>query len=298
MASLLKSAALIFAALPMLQAAEESVVRRASHVYLIRIVSAKPGDWRPAPRRTRTRSVELRVRIEKALKGAGNPGELTIVVDQSEPSGPMDVAVPGAWSGQSIDASTEYVVFSHSASLAEKDTLEVRPAREALADTQLALQSDALGWTVLQALQHGAGHPLGPLFVQYASSRLPEILFDDFAQFDGLMTLLEKEALSASVRLATLEEIFSRFLLADPAPPGFVARLAAASLRMIVGKDLAVRQRLIETLLPNLVGIEGGATPKAASDVLSDYRMDAERAKRFLRAEPGSSAARLLVWLN
>jgi hypothetical protein len=298
MDSLLKSATLILAAVQMVHGAEESIIRRAGHIYLIRIVSAKPGEWQPAPRRTRTRNVELRVRIEKALKGGGKPGELTIAVSQTEPSGPMDVAVPGVWSRQSIDASAEYVVFSDSASLAEKDTLGVRPAREAQADTDLALHSDALGWTLLQGLEHGAGQPLGPLFVQYASSRLPEILFDDYAQFAGLMTLLEKGAVSASFRLAILEEIFSRFLLTDPAPPRFVARLAAGSLRMIVGQDLVLRQRLIETLLPNLVGLEGGATPKAASDVLSDYRMDAERARSFLRAERGNSAARLLVWLH
>jgi hypothetical protein len=296
-ASVIRSILLTATVAAMAQGAQESIVRTANDIFVIRIISSKPGEWRQSARQTKTRTVQLQIRAEKVLKGDGKPGETSIMISQTEPSGAMDVSVPGVWSRQSVDPSTTYVVFSKSHSLAESETIAVRPAQEALADTNLAIECELGRLTLPQCLEHGANHPLGILFAEYAAARLPEILFNRYDQFNALMAILEKESVGRLVRETLIEEIFSSFLLADPAPPHFVARLAAGSLRLIVQPDEKLRQRIVETLLPNLVGLEGGATKKSSA-VLAEYPADAERAKRFLQTEPRAPAQRILAWLR
>ncbi len=287
----------------MVQANGESVIQKSSHILLVSVTSASAGEWRPAPRRLKTRTVELRVRIERELKGKAAPNEATIQISQTEPATPMITSVPGVWSGKPIDTATRYVVFSNSPSarssdvLAESATLRVVAAKDALADAELAISADGHKWSLDETLEHAGTKAVGSIFTEYATSRIGEVLFSDPAEFDRVLKVLEKPGVDNRFRLAMMEKIYGKFLLGDAAPPALVTSLVISTFRIARLPDgKALDDRLLGVLLPHLAGIQGGGSKRSATEVFRNHPGDLENAKKVLASHP--EAGPLLRWLS
>jgi hypothetical protein len=215
-------------------------------------------------------------------------------------------AVPGVWSDKPLHAGDQYVVFCESASsratvvLLESSTLRVAAADEVLADVELALTSESFSLpNALRRLQNRRSS-VGPLFGEYISARLDEVMFQHADDFDRVMSFLEAPGLPERFRGLVVGNVYSKLLAADPVPLGFASRLAVASFRIVALPDAAnLRENLLQTYLPNLVGLEGGARSKSADEVFAAYPRDRDDAEQTLEKYQGDAAASsLLAWLR
>jgi len=284
-----------------------SILFRATHILLVHIESADPGEWSVPDHLVRTRTNALRLRWEKTLKGKVSFDTVVISVKQSEPAIPRRFAVPGVWSGKRLASGEQYLVFANSRStnagviLQETSTLEVLEAEQALIDVELALDSERGHWTLSQAVAHARDRSgsLGPLFAQYLATRLARLPSTNVVEFDAVMAFVEAPALSSRFRQVLLSEVYANSLMNDPVPDKFAARLAVASFHILARPDAGpLREDLISTLLPNLVGLKGGARKQTAADVFRDFPADREKAEQILTADTAPAAAYLLHWLR
>jgi hypothetical protein len=81
-------------------------------------------------------------------------------------------------------------------------------------------------------------------------------------------------------------------MLYDPAPRLFLKALLDSTRRLLQGpRGELFRRDVLDTFLPNLLGIAGGLKPKSASDVLGNERPQFEQ---FLRQ---FDAGAMLPWV-
>jgi hypothetical protein len=88
--------------------------------------------------------------------------------------------------------------------------------------------------------------------------------------------------------------------LADPAPAGFAERLARGAPHVLArgaGEPLATQ--LVDTYLPNLLGLSGRATRKGPRAIFGDDAAARARAREaLLRRAPSAGRAALLAWIE
>jgi hypothetical protein len=288
-----------------------SVILQATHILLLQIESADSGSWAQETARTQARSVKLQISLREVLKGSVGDDTSTnieISVQQTAGLGSRIFAVPGVWSGKPVSAGTRLVVFCRSSSrnaisiLQESHALAVLPPEECLSDVRRALDAEREHVTLPELIPRFAGGPdsPGPLFAEYMAARLDEVLFEDREGFNELLSSLEMPVLPPRFRGLLLRTLFERVLLADPAPPGFAERLVVAALRIAMLPDAApLRPDLLTNYLPNLLGLEGGATRKVADSVFLGFPGERERAERALTDYPEpAEAALILDWIR
>jgi hypothetical protein len=214
------------------------------------------------------------------------------------PSGPWAAArpVPGA----------TLVVFSSAASadpravLAESAILRVTGAEIVGHDVRRALALDRAGGP-LQA--HIAAvtepPPLTALFGEYLMARVAEEkLHADPDGFASLMTWLEKPERSAALQLSVVQSLTGK-VITDSAPGRIIDRLALAALRiLVVTDDDALAGQLVDTYLPNLLGLEGSLPRRTVATVTSGDADMRARALAAVRRRPASvTRERMSDWL-
>jgi hypothetical protein len=299
------------AAVPADRGLSTSVILQATHMLLIQIESADSGSWAQETARTQARSVKLQISLREVLKGSVGDDTSTnieIPVQQAAGLGSRIFAVPGVWSGKLLNAGTRHVVFCRSSSvnandiLQEAHTMAVMSSGECLSDVRRTLDAEREHVTLPELIPRFAGDPdsLGPLFAEYMAARLDEVLFRDAEGFNELMSSLETPIVSSRFRGIILREIYSRALLADPAPPGFDDRLVVGTLRIIALPEAApLHDDLLKTYLPNLLGLEGGATKKRAESIFRRFPGEREQAERVLSAYATPAIAALVLdWIR
>jgi hypothetical protein len=287
-----------------------SVVLRSTHILLVEIVVASPSEWQPQPRRTQQRIVRLKLGMQEVLKGEIDEAVGTTVttdVDQIEIVGSRLFAVPGVWSGNPVTPGTQLVVCSRSTSrkaaeiLREANTTAVFPAGEELEEIRWALECEKERWPLPDSLDRLAQRShAGALSAEYLAARLGEVLYADPAGFSRLMDTLESPGFPEPLREILVRAVFSRLLLNDPTPPVFAERTIIGSFRLLALPEAsALANNLVGTYLPNLLGLEGGATAKTASETFRRFPEEQAKAEQRLRVFTGpASTARLQDWLS
>ena len=283
-------------ALFMAMSASPSIILEAPSITLMRIEAASPGRWRPAGRYERRRIVRLEVQVERVFKGPLRPGgRFEIEAEQREPVGRY-FATGGAWSGKVIEKGLQYVVFSR----APLEVLRVADAGEA-ADVELALEFEKNGWPMSGLQQHAGPHrrSLGRLFAEYLGARLPEAARGDPRQWESILVFIEGTELSPSFRAMAAVAAMDAVLMQPPAEPAIVRRTARMGFRLLAMPDAnGLHSRLVQSYLPNLVGLEGSEPRRAPAGIFSDQPDAREQAVKALEALPVSSARdRLEAWL-
>lgn len=284
-----------------------SDILRSTHIVALTILSASPGAWSETGR-YRVRDVDMTVRLDRALKGAATESEGVVVaveVKQFEPAGDFIFAVPGAWSGQNLSVGEGFLVFSIAFDgddlthlLADPQCIRVFPAADALPDVELALVagSPEMSLPRLLALTANRKSSYGALFAGYVAARLPELFFREFADFDAVMRELEDPALSPVARDILFEDCYTKMIMLDPAPPQFVARLIAGTVRVLAlpGTE-GLGRNIAQTYLPNLLGLEGAAVRKNADAVFDG---DSELRERAAAAFQAAGGAGVVEWIH
>jgi hypothetical protein len=288
-----------------------SELLRAKYILLMVFDSISFGLWAPDGEMLESRVGKAEVRIQRVLKG-----EIEIEPESALPislktwrnEGPRFVAVPEVWSGYEIAPGAAFVVFSKAcgveteALLVEPCAFAVRPADAALAEVQLVSELATPETRLPDLVTRLTARPeiLTLLSARYAAARLREVLFGDLAGFDHVLSEAENLKAPAIFRRTVITEAYDDLMMLDPAEAPFIARLIWGSVRMLgSGTEPGFASRVLETYVPNLLGLEGGLSNKRSSDVFADANEKLRETATILRGNtqlPGRE--RLLEWLE
>lgn len=289
-----------------------SIVLQATHILRIRMEDADVGGWSAPRDGWLQRSAHLTITLLEVLKGTVDrrPGEqMRLRVTQYSSGSPRRPAAPGVWSNQPLDSGTELLAFASSGadrpveSLLEEGTCQqIMPAEGNLANVRLALRADAEGLPpaaiVNLALQQASS--LGYLFAEYLWAKLAGPALADLTVFQSLMRLLETPELSPIARWALINAVYSTTVHSPAATPEHVHRLARAFFRLLeVDQDPSVTDNIVQTFLPNLLGVQGGLPDRDADDVFRDSPQERAKVEAILRRYQGTASTQaLLAWLG
>jgi hypothetical protein len=287
-----------------------SEILRARYILLAVIDSISFGEWEPDQPMLERCTGNARIRIERLLKGeiATAPDRVfTVEVTIWRNAGPRFVAVPGVWSECGIGAGAAFVVFSSAcradpaALLTEPCAFAVRPAGSALSEVELIseLATPETRLPALVAALAARRDSLTVLSARYVAARLRELLFSDPSGFHSILSEVENPAAKTDFRRIVISEAYDDLMMLDPAVPTFIARLIWGSVRMFgSGTAPEFAGRVLETYIPNLLGIEGGLSKKRARDVFEHAQKSRQETETILRNRtelPGRE--RILTWL-
>jgi hypothetical protein len=285
-----------------------SVMLRATHILVIRIESSQAGEWSPDPSGDwLRRSVALTIRLEERLKGITREEvgtSLDLQVTQYASPSLWVTGLPGVWSEPSVEPGMRLVAFCRSegdrtAELLVEPACELlMPAENALVDARLAMRAETerLDVAALLAEAREVAASLGHLFVEYLWEAHGGAFLWDAKAFESLMQLLENPDLALIARATLVSQLTTRFL-AGPAAPANRARLALAMFRLLeIGQAAPLRDNILETFLPNLLGLPGGAAQVTVDEVFRDHPDERRRAESLVR-ELQPAAQALIQWL-
>lgn len=288
-------------------------ILRATHILLVTVLESAPHAWTPVSERLQRRDVDVVFSISRVLKGvtAESPGvPVRATVQQFEVIGDRYFRVPGVWSEKELVREARFVTFSSSAFgtefsaagslLTEPECFVVDRGNSAVFDVALAdwagTPPEPLGSLMRATAPQRPDY--GKFFARYVEARLPEILFHNVSDFDAVMDAVEDPALSPVARWLILSGVCSWCIMLDPAPPAYVARLVTAIARVVSQPvDASLQVNMLQTFLPNVLGIVGGAQPKPAREVFADQPERRVLTESLLAAYPDRAAATaLLEW--
>jgi hypothetical protein len=276
-----------------------SIVLQATHILYVAVVAAQPGPWKDVDRLVKKREVAVSFKLLRAFKGDVGKEEGTVVkaaIEQFDGKISRTFALPGAWSGKSLDADARHVVFASGAggvaALLQAPKMVLSPD-EALADVELVHEEDAqhLPLAKLLAAAQGAAPKLGLLFPEYLLQRHGAALLASAPLFDDAARLLESPRLSPTARGALLHELSSALDQHESAP-GVEDRFIRALFHLLESpeaRDFA--DEVVQVYLPNRIA------RRPARAVFARSQPELERARKATAAR-GAEAAAILEWLD
>jgi hypothetical protein len=294
MAQFVASLVLVAAAASCLEA---ETIFNAPTIALVRIKTASAGPWSFVGPNEKQRLVELNVVVERMLRGSQRTGaSLKIEAEQQESLG-RDVAVPGPWSGKTLEPGLRYLVFFQT----ELKALRVTDAGEA-EGAELALCFESHKWPLIE-LERRAGpkrNLLGHLFAEYLKTKLPAAVSQDARQWNSILNFLEAPGLTLPFRLEASIAAMDSALMSSPAPDLIVQRTVIMAFRLLSLPDRnGFHDRVVANYLPNLLGQQGSEPRRSASKIFAEYPGDRQRAVKALGQIPSSEARNSLMdWLT
>lgn len=283
-----------------------SIVLRATHILVIRIEASQVGEQSPDPSGWLRREVSLTLRLEERLKGNTREdigASLSLQITQYASTSPWATRLPGVWSDQPVEPGTRLVAFCRSegdrtAELLVEPACELlMPAESALADARLAMRAETerLDVEALLAEAREVAASLRHLFVEYLWEAHGGAFLWNPKAFESLMQLLEHPDLALIARATLVSQLTTRFL-AGPAEPANRARLALAMFRLLeIDQAAPLRDNILETFLPNLLGLPGGAAQITVDEVFRNHPDERRRAESLVR-ELQPAAQALIQW--
>jgi hypothetical protein len=294
------------------QADSTSEILRATHIVLVRLAQVTFGPQQPGGDFLVEQGVRAGLRIERVLKGtlAAQPGQVvTLAFSVFKNEGARFTALPGIWSRHALAKDAQFVLFSTVASsdpvavLSEPRSFLCETADRALPDLDRASQDPAPELSLAKLVTRSAENraAFGSLYARYVAWRLRETVTPETrSDFDSILQVAEDPATSDIFRRIVLTEAYDLLMLLDPAPNAFLARLIWGSVRVLATeRGEALREVVIGTLLPNLLGLEGGLSRKQAAEVFAkagDWRLEVQEVLRT-RAEL-QGREQILEWLS
>jgi hypothetical protein len=186
--------------------------------------------------------------------------------------------------------------------LAEPACRKLEAAEAALPDLALASRTGKppLPLAALIERTFAERDQFGYLFAQYLSARIAESLFHRQEDLDAVLRLIADPQLAERARWILLTDLYSQFLLLDPAPIGAVEQLLSATFRTLALPEAAsLRSPMYSTYVPNLLGLEGGALKKSAREVYAGKPDELRAAEALLQSQqeqPGATV--VLDWIR
>lgn len=286
-----------------------SKLGRATHIIEARLNSFTATEWEPMEGiRLDGRLVTAEFELERFWKGEPDPALAKTVTLEFEQynyqNGIIRFALPGVWSRHKVEAGASYVLFLNagsSALLEEPHCFFVETAKTAIPDLSLSDRSGCPPNRLGKLLDELAPElpRFGPLFSEYAASRIPETFYRYPEDFHLLFRLLENDLAPGHLRWIWLRGIFSGLAMMDPAPPAFLARTVVGCVRLAAKSGPDLSRAVLATYLPNLLGISGGRIRKKAREVFVDLPGTAAQVTQLLGGDanlPNRDA--LLEWMR
>lgn len=288
-------------------------ILRATHLAVVRVDQVSLGEPKPAGDFLEERTGTVRVTLVRLPKGEtreplGQQVELSVT--RHENTGARFTALPGVWSRTSLETGQEYLLFSSAGRspleilFGEPQLFLVCPAAESEPDVQAALLAAAAGPKLVDGLARVADRrrSLGALFARYAAWRLREPLLARLpSEFGAACDFLEHADTSPVFRRVVLTEAIDLCMLFEPVPDPFLARVVLCALRLSSsGEDAeALRGPIVQTSLPNLLGLVGGIARRDAAQVFATTP-DARRecTERCAGLEHSTGREAILRWLR
>jgi hypothetical protein len=288
-----------------------SIVLRSAHILLVRVMSARFAAWAEFHPGLKSRTVELSLEVERALRGVlERPPPLTvqITITQSDYSGLLMMQpLPGAWSSANLVPGAEFVVFSSSYRsgadevLAEQACLRVEHAETVLPGLRIVADAESGQLDLRQALALAARHTseLDPTFAEFLWARYGPGAIGSRPDFDVLVDFAERPELAIATRQALLKGAYDFVGLHGDAMPRRAQRLALAMFRTLLMPEAAdLRENLVGTYLPNLLGITSEMPPQPANAVFEGHEATRKAAESLLRQQAFDDSGPLVAWLE
>jgi hypothetical protein len=276
-----------------------SVILKATHIVVVTVSHVDEAEDQ----------VHLDVTLADTLKGIpiAAPGATLRVSGQRAQPGRRELTPQGPWAAVEHNPGSRLVAFSNAspgttAVLAEPALLRVLSASPAEAEVRRALAVDRDGGPLSARIRTISEPPaLSPLFGEYVVARLDEdTLYRDAAGFDKVMTWFEDPGRSTSLQMFMLLSLVGKVLLTEPNPPGFTERLALSALRILAStSDEPLARQIVDTYLPNLLGLEGAGPRKTVQMVIKGDEGTRMRVRAALQRRPaGAARDRVLQWIG
>lgn len=283
---------------------------QATHIVLLRLLEVEFEQSRVVDGWLRERRGVADFQVEAVLKGdlLAEAATVRLMIHAFDVIGPQFSATPGIWSRRPLSSGDQYVIFSISESadphevLTEPPAFRVERAETAMPDVEAAILAGTpeLSLPRLLAYESRRRSSFTHLFARYVASRLPEVLSADGSAFDAVLSEAEHPNASEEFRWIIMDEAYDYLMLYDPVASILLARLIWGSVRLIATERGAnLRANVLENLLPNLIGLEGGLEKKTAGMVFEgapQARRQIEDILNSLPELPGRD--RVLSWLQ
>lgn len=272
-----------------------SDILRATSIVEVVVEAARTSEWRVLGK-FKVRDLDLMLRLIQVFKGenqAAPNSVFAVRTMQYAPAIRRFFAVPGAWSPYDPQPGERFVIFD----IADT-TIRVEPADGAVPDVERAVAAGVPELSIGATITIAAGEIAnwGPLFARYLEARLPECFFEDLNAFGVYLAAMEDPRLEENLRFVLLSAAYAMLMLYDPAPDVFVARMLAATSRVLQMKSgAALSEAVFDTYVPNLLGITSGLEPKQAADVLNAMPSERSAVETMLAA---SGNPQLLTWMR
>jgi hypothetical protein len=231
----------------------------------------------------------LTLRIVDVFKGVlhqASGASFSLQARQHQPAGSRIFAVPGVWSEHELETGSNFVLFSVSPTkdaqeaFSEPFCQSVEPAATAVDDVRLAMRAGTPAVSIgdLIARCNEEAPSWGFLFARYLDARMHESFFGGYSDFGVLMQVVEDSRLSPVAIRMLLSASYTNLMLYDPAPPSFIQRLLVATQRVLqTERGARLKESILETYLPNLLGITGGLSHKSPAEILGAFRENFEK---------------------
>ena len=289
-----------------------SEILRATDIILVRLGHLTLGPPQPGGDFLVVREVHAELNIEQILKGS-LPKDRTQVVNLVfsvyANEGSRFTALPGIWSHQTISEGAQFVLFSIAGSndpaqvLSEPQCFRCETAEEAMPDIGRASLEDTPGLTLAKLVIRSATERASfkSLFARYVAWRLREVVMaNSLEDFDSILAVAESPETNDVFRRILVTEAYDLLMMLDPAPNTMLARLIWGSIRLIATENgEPMRELVLQTLLPNLIGLEGGLVRKHAPDVFAGADVQRREVEEILSARqefPGRD--QIIQWLH
>jgi hypothetical protein len=141
---------------------------------------------------------------------------------------------------------------------------------------------------------------LDPIFADFLWGKYGGPAMASQSDFDLLAGFAERKGLATRTRQALLKAGYDLVGMEGDDKPERAERLALAMCRVLLMPEAAdLHENLIETYLPNLLGITSALPPRPASAVFKGHEAERNGLKAFLqRHGTDADPAHLLAWLN
>jgi hypothetical protein len=276
----------------------------------IEVVSEDLGEWHWVDGGWPERDDAIGVRLLQVLRGSLDTAEGDVVALEVIKRGTYDGLVLdyyGIWTHVSTTPGTELVAFCDGASrdlrvaLTDEHCDKLVPAETMLAELRLALSLEAKGLTPDALLLEAARNQtdVGELFARYIWARTRDAVVGSADRFKALMQIAEDPRTHTEARETYLLAAYEDATFTEELPSVQRARLARSMFRTALDPGSgALRQRLLDTFIPNLVEAEA-PEPLSTSDVFGNQPDLAERVLGDV-ADPNTSAYsdKLQSWLS
>ena len=282
-----------------------SPVLKAAQIVQVRIDGVEAADWGDQA----TRQARLRLTVTDVWKGRMPAGPVVITVTQYRPADRGPILPPdGCWKTVRYAAGEQWVVFVKDPSaaaadaLAESSCFQIVPSDDAAIDVRVAdrIESERLSMPAIVKMVIPGANRIHLTLAHYLRARFAELHLEERENFNAALELVATPALNPAMRATLLDSIQSYISTSRANSSWHIHRLAVAMFGLLsVPEASDMYENLIDTDLPNLLGLTGGAEKQSARAVFEQWPQERLAAVQGLNRHRDLPNAKILLdWIN